>query len=76
MERDQMNKDISELKINQAVLVQKQEQTDKVIEKIGDSLSSLESKCTKGFYIALGVLLVASGSLGDVGKLAVKLIGG
>ncbi len=71
-----MREDISELKVTQALLVQKQDQTDKVIEKLGSTLSSLDSKVTKGFYIALGVILMASGSITDIAKIAVKFIGG
>ena len=71
-----MIEEISEIKVTQALIVQRQDQTDKVIEKLSDTLVSLSSKVTKGFYIALGVILMASGSITDVGKLMVKFIGG
>lgn len=79
----QMQEDISTLKTDQALMKQKQDQTDKVIEKLGDNLEllsknvvSFEGKVTKGFYIFCGILLVASGSLDNIGKLMVKFIGG
>ena len=73
---NKMIEEISEIKITQALIVQRQNQTDKVIEKLSDTLSGLSSKVTKGFYIALGVILMASGSITDVGKIVVKFIGG
>lgn len=71
-----MKEDISELKVNQALLEQRQEQSDKVIQELSSTLKSLDSKVTKGFYIALGVVLMASGSIGDLTKITLKFIGG
>ncbi len=62
---------------------QKQDQNDKIIEKLGNNLEQLshsvaqfEGKVTKGFYIACGIILTATGSLGDVMKIVGKFIGG
>lgn len=71
-----MQKDIQDLKVTQALLEQRQEQTDKVIEKLSSTLESLDSKVTKGFYVALGVMLVSSDSASTLGKLVIKFIGG
>ena len=75
--------DISGLKTDQALLKQKQDQTDIVIKDLRDNLKTLsinvlqfENKVTKGFYIALGVVLMASGSLSDIIKVIVKMVGG
>jgi len=79
----QMIEDISTLKTDHALMKQKQDQTDKVIEKMGENLEALstnvvqfEGKVTKGFYIACGIVLYATGSLGDVTKIVGKFIGG
>ena len=78
-----MQEDLSRLQTGQALLEQRQSQTDKVIAELGenlkalkDNITSFEGKITNGFYIACGVVLTASGSVGDVVKLAVKFIGG
>jgi hypothetical protein len=83
MENQTMIKDISELKIDQALIKQKQGQTDKVIEKLSDNMAALsknvitfEGKVTKGFYIACGIALVAIGPTELMGKLLIKFIGG
>ncbi len=78
-----MQEDLSQLKTGQALLEQRQSQTDKVISDLGENLKALkdnitlfEGKITKGFYIACGVALAASGSLGDLMKIVSKFIGG
>lgn len=71
-----MLEDISELKVNQALLEQRLEQSDKVIAKLTETLSSLDAKVTKGFYIGVGIVLMASGTLTDVAKSLIKFIGG
>lgn len=77
-----MTEEINILKIDHALLNQKQIQTDEVIKDLRDNLKDLssnvvkfEGKVTKGFYIACGIALVSSGALGDLGKLAIKFIG-
>ena len=78
-----MIEDISILKTDHALMKQKQDQNDKIIEKLGNNLEQLsnnvvqfEGKVTKGFYIACGIILMATGSLGDVAKIVGKFIGG
>ena len=78
-----MSEDISKLQIDQALIKQKQDQTDIVIEKLSDNMASLsknvvqfEGKVTKGFYIACGIVLMASGSLDTVAKVVIKFVGG
>ncbi len=79
----QMRDDINDLKTDQALMKQQQDQTDRVIEKLGSNLETLsknvvqfEGKVTKGFHIACGIILMATGSLGDVAKILGKFIGG
>lgn len=67
-----MLEDITELKVNQALLVQKQEQTDKVIAQMEKTLS----KITKVGYIFLGVYLANSLGAGDAIKVLLKTLGG
>jgi len=78
-----MIEDISELKIDQALIKQKQDQTDEVIKDMRDNLKALsvnvlsfEGKVTKGFYIACGIVLATSGSMDTVIKIIGKMIGG
>jgi hypothetical protein len=67
--------EVNNLKIGHAVMTQKQDQTDVVIKKLANTLDSLDSKVTKGFYIALGAAIVLSGSVDDIVKVAIKLLG-
>ena len=83
MEPNNMQKDITDLQINHALLEQRQAQTDSVIMEIKDTLKSLNkgfgefrSQVQRAFYIAVGAILVYSGSVTDLLKLAVKFAGG
>lgn len=78
-----MQDDISNLKTDHALMKQKQDQTDVVIKDLRDNLKTLslnvlsfEGKVTKGFYIACGITLMATGSLDTAMKLVLKFIGG
>ena len=78
-----MQEDLSKLQISQALLEQRQGQTDQVIQDLGDNLKALkdnitnfEGKITKGFYIACGIVIMASGTLDPLFKVLIKAIGG
>ncbi len=66
----QMIEDITELKVNQALLIQKQESTDKVISDMEVTLG----KISKGGYIFLGIYIANSIGAGDALKLLGKLL--
>lgn len=67
-----MIQDISELKVNQALLIQRQEQTDEVIAKMQKTLDKL----SKGGYIFLGIYIANSMGAGDAIKVLVKMLAG
>lgn len=67
-----MIEDISELKVTQALLVQRQDHTDKVIAKLESSLDTIK----KGGYIFLGIYIANSVGAGDAVKTLVKLLAG
>lgn len=67
-----MIEDITELKVNQALLIQKQETTDRVIADMERTLS----KISKGGYIFLGIYIANSLGAADALKIVMKAIGG
>lgn len=69
---NQMREDISELKVNQALLLQRQDHTEAVIDKMQKTLD----KVTKGGYIFLGIYIANSVGAGDAVKVLFKAIAG
>lgn len=67
-----MIEDISELKVNQAVMANRQEQTDTVIAEMQKSLQLIQ----KGGYIFLGVYIANSMGAGDAAKIMIKALAG
>ncbi len=82
----QLKDDITELKVNQALIVQRQDNSDKVIERLEVSLEKLEvafgklndrfDKIAKGGYIFLGIYIANSIGAGDAVKALLKVFAG
>lgn len=64
--------EISELKVTQALLIHKQEQTDIVIARLEKTLGNI----SKGGYVFLGIYLANSVGAGEAIKATLKLLGG
>ena len=71
-----VNQDVAKALSELGNVVKNLASTLESVDKSLTSFGSFRGYVTKGFYIACGVVLVATGSLSDVTKIAIKFIGG